>query len=97
MTVNGDETALFIIKRAQRFFAYLNRCPHTGVSLNWQPDQFLDYENEFIQCAMHGALFQVEDGLCIRGPCVGRSLTPVTLTEKDNALYVDPAALASTL
>jgi len=67
-----------------RAYAYRNRCPHTGAPLDWQPHQFLDERGELIQCAIHGALFAIETGLCLRGPCAGRSLQalPVQLTDE---------------
>ena len=64
----------FVVRRGQEVYAYYNQCPHTGVTLNWQEHLFLDSNDEFIQCAMHGALFSVEDGRCLRGPCVGERL-----------------------
>ena len=45
--------------------------------MEWQADQFLDFDNSFIQCAIHGALFRTEDGYCVRGPCAGASLARV--------------------
>ena len=74
--------ALFVVRKGREVYAYHNSCPHTGVALEWQPDQFLDLENNFIQCALHGALFTVEKGYCVRGPCVGQSLVslPVSVT-----------------
>jgi len=62
-----------VAKRGQ-LYCYLNSCPHTGVNLDWMPDQFLDISGELIQCATHGALFSIKTGLCIRGPCLGQSL-----------------------
>ena len=78
---------MFVVRKNDRFYAYLNRCPHTGVSLNWQPDQFFDIEHEYIQCATHGALFTVETGYCVRGPCAGAYLQAITLIVKDGRLY----------
>lgn len=78
---------MFIVRKNDRFYGYLNQCPHTGASLNWQPDQFMDYFKEFIHCSIHGALFVVEDGYCIRGPCAGRSLHPVDIVLKNGVLY----------
>ena len=72
-----DNRQIFIVRRNGKLYGYLNRCPHTGVSLDWQPDQFLDITGKLIQCATHGALFRIEDGLCIHGPCVNQSLQPV--------------------
>jgi nitrite reductase/ring-hydroxylating ferredoxin subunit len=55
-------------------FGYENSCPHTGGPLDWVPDQFLNLEGNLIQCATHDALFSIEDGLCLKGPCAGQSL-----------------------
>ncbi|MDT8283515.1 MAG: Rieske 2Fe-2S domain-containing protein, partial [Gammaproteobacteria bacterium] len=65
--------AIFVVHKNGEFFAYHNQCPHTGVNLEWQEDQFLDLDKELIQCATHGALFNINDGRCIAGPCVGES------------------------
>lgn len=72
----GDEAGL-LIRKGDQVFAYLNRCPHRGIALEWQADQFLDYEKQFIQCATHGALFKIDTGECIAGPCAGKALTPI--------------------
>jgi nitrite reductase/ring-hydroxylating ferredoxin subunit len=51
--------------------------------LEWQPDQFLDLSLSYIQCFTHGALFRVEDGLCLRGPCSGDRLTSIRVEVLD--------------
>jgi nitrite reductase/ring-hydroxylating ferredoxin subunit len=66
--------SLFVVRRDGQVYGYLNRCPHTGAPLEWQPHQFLDPDGSFIQCALHGALFQPEDGYCVSGPCAGDRL-----------------------
>ncbi len=40
------------------------------------PDRYLTREGDLILCAGHAALFRIEDGLCIGGPCGGRRLAP---------------------
>ncbi len=70
----GDDLEGFLVRRGDEVYAYVNSCPHTGAPLDWMPDQFLDQDGAFIQCAMHGALFEIESGLCVRGPCVSRIL-----------------------
>lgn len=77
----------FVVKIQNRFMAYKNRCPHAGVALNWQENRFLDFFGRHIQCTIHGALFQVENGRCIWGPCLGQSLKPIATIVKDNRLY----------
>lgn len=74
----------FLLVTDKKVFCYINSCPHTGATLNWNPNQFLDVNQEFIQCSLHGALFEKSSGLCIRGPCVGTNLQvlPVELREE---------------
>jgi nitrite reductase/ring-hydroxylating ferredoxin subunit len=79
---------LFLVRRGDEVFAYLNRCPHRGTPLNWVPDQFLDRERNHILCATHGALFRLEDGHCLAGPCAGDALDPVEIELRDGAVYL---------
>ena len=78
----------FLIYRDKTVYSFLNRCPHTGVNLDWVPHQFLDSNNEFIQCATHGALFNIADGNCLRGPCVGDQLQIIENTVSKGNIYL---------
>ena len=71
---------IFLIRRGSTVYGYRNVCPHKGTNLDWSPDEFVDESGQYIQCATHGALFVVEDGLCVQGPCLGASLQPVPIT-----------------
>lgn len=86
--LDGDSTRVFVVRKGGLLAAYVNSCPHTGVPLEWVPDQFLDPDSGFIQCATHGALFRTEDGYCVRGPCSGRSLTALTVHVEGNRIAV---------
>ncbi len=86
-----DGASGFVVRRGDVVRAYRNRCPHTGVSLNWVPDQFLDPEGSLIQCATHGALFRPEDGRCVRGPCRGRTLEALPVTVENGAVWLQPS------
>ena len=66
-----------LVRQGEAAFAYRNRCPHTGAPLDWSPGRFLDAAGELILCTLHGALFLIETGECIRGPCVGAHLESV--------------------
>ena len=79
---------LFVVRRDNRLFVYGNACPHLGVELNWLPDQFLDRDGSLIQCSTHGALFTIESGLCIAGPCVDKHLTPVAHEIRGDTVWV---------
>lgn len=82
-------TKLFVVHYLGSFYGYLNRCPHLGIELQWQPDRFLDYDGELIQCASHGALFLIEDGECVSGPCRGARLQAIPVCVQDGQLLVD--------
>jgi len=89
-TINsGNATRhLFLVQQGGKVYGYINRCPHTGVSLDWVPDQFLDITGKLIQCATHGAQFRIEDGLCVYGPCSGDSLTPAPITIEKEKVFL---------
>lgn len=70
--VNGE--SIFIVKMDNQLHAYKNICPHIQINLEFNPDEFLNDEKNFIQCSNHHALFEVDTGLCISGPCNGQSL-----------------------
>ena len=80
------QLSLFVVHKDGRFNAYINSCPHTGVNLDWQQDQFLDMDNMFIQCSTHDALFEIDTGTCIAGPCVGDHLQAVELVIENGQL-----------
>ena len=79
----------FVVATSTGHYAYLNRCPHTGAPLNWQPEQFLNFDNDMIQCALHGALFRIEDGHCLHGPCQGQALQALPLRYEQGQLVIE--------
>ncbi|MEW6766178.1 MAG: PfkB family carbohydrate kinase [Pseudomonadota bacterium] len=90
--IDGTMRSVFVVRRDHEVKAYLNHCPHVGAELNWQPDEFLDADRRYILCAVHGALFEVDDGRCIAGPCRGDSLTPVRVEVRQGQLILNPSS-----
>ena len=86
--LNGESLELFIVKKNSQITVYENSCPHTQGPLDWTPDQFLDLDNNYIQCANHGALFEINNGLCIYGPCKNQSLKALPFKVRDNFVYL---------
>ena len=78
----------FVVRRGELLRAYVNHCPHAGFPLNWQPDQFLAPHAPLILCVMHGALFDVETGTCVSGPCAGRALRALPLRVADGWVFL---------
>ena len=85
----GD-TALLAVRRDGRVYAYENRCPHRGIPLEWQADRFLDASGSLIQCASHGALFFIESGECVSGPCAGQALRAIACREDGDGIWIAP-------
>ncbi|AXY56575.1 Rieske (2Fe-2S) protein [Acinetobacter chinensis] len=84
-----DGRTIFITQRDGAFFAYNNVCPHLQTELEFLENQFLDRDGEYIECSTHGALFNVESGECISGPCLGESLEKVEITvHSDGGIYL---------
>lgn len=81
--------ALFVVQKAGQLSAYRNSCPHTGAPLEWLPNQFLDRDSGFIECALHGALFDIHSGQCLRGPCIGDHLEPLAVSVRDGMVWLD--------
>ncbi|SDV50972.1 Rieske (2Fe-2S) protein [Chitinasiproducens palmae] len=79
---------------------YLNRCAHQSVPLDWNPGQFFDTDG-LIVCAMHGARFRADDGVCIEGPCRGGRLQPLQVVERPDpeggGVYWRPAEPVSAI
>lgn len=83
---NGEK--YFAVKKEGKLYIYKNSCPHIGVALEWVEDQFLDSSQSMIQCANHGALFVIESGACVAGPCSGQKLTAVKFSVQNDLIFL---------
>jgi nitrite reductase/ring-hydroxylating ferredoxin subunit len=83
---NGEK--YFAVKKQNNIYVYKNACPHIGIALEWVEDQFLDSSHSMIQCANHGALFVIENGECVAGPCSGQKLTRVKFSIQDDLIFL---------
>lgn len=84
---DGQAATLFLVRRGDRVYGYRNACPHTGAPMEWQAHRFLDLSGEYIVCGVHGALFRIEDGFCLFGPCQRSYLKPVAVTVRDGWIW----------
>lgn len=81
----------FALRFEGQVVAYLNRCAHVPMEMDWQPGRFLDDSGRWILCATHGATYEPATGLCIAGPCVGRRLFPLAVREEEGQIYWYPS------
>ncbi|HCH23443.1 MAG TPA: hypothetical protein DE179_04025 [Oceanospirillaceae bacterium] len=76
-----------LVRYQGHVYAYVNRCPHRQKSLGDGPN-FLDEDRLFIRCAQHQALFTMDSGSCITGPCSQKQLTSLAITEQDEQILL---------
>lgn len=79
---------LFLVRTKGGIFAYENACPHQGTPLETFPDKFLTADGKLIVCSTHGARFQPQDGLCVSGPCKGKSLRRVEIRVEAEQVFI---------
>ena len=66
----------FVVRLGDEVRGWIDRCPHAGMPLALLPGRYFTREGDMVLCASHGALFRPLDGVCVGGPCAGRSLFP---------------------
>jgi nitrite reductase/ring-hydroxylating ferredoxin subunit len=81
-------TAGFAVRHCGAVRAFVNRCPHSGTELDWNPGEFFDETQLYLMCATHGALFEPGNGYCVAGPCRGATLEPLAVAERDGKVIL---------
>jgi nitrite reductase/ring-hydroxylating ferredoxin subunit len=82
----------FVVRHGGKACAFVNRCPHLGTELDWQPGEFFEESGLYLVCSTHGALFEPATGLCVAGPCRGASLEPLQIREHEGQVLLVNAA-----
>jgi nitrite reductase/ring-hydroxylating ferredoxin subunit len=82
----GQTCRAFAIRYRDRCHAYLNRCAHVPMEMDYQADRFFDSTGHWLICATHGATYQPDTGHCAGGPCRG-GLVKIDLTEHDGVVH----------
>jgi nitrite reductase/ring-hydroxylating ferredoxin subunit len=82
----GQTCRAFAVRYQGQAHAYLNRCSHVAMELDWQPDRIFDDTGRWLLCAAHGAHYEPATGECKGGPCRG-GLTRIGLAEHDGVVH----------
>jgi nitrite reductase/ring-hydroxylating ferredoxin subunit len=83
----GEAAPAFAIRCQGRVHAYLNRCAHVAMELDWQEGVFFDSAGRDLLCSTHGATYDASSGRCIGGPCGGSPLVKLLVEERDGMVY----------
>lgn len=86
VTYAGQTCRAFAIRYRGVAHAYLNRCTHVAMEMDYQPNRFFDDTGHWLLCATHGAAYLPASGQCAGGPCRG-GLVKVALTECDGVVH----------
>jgi nitrite reductase/ring-hydroxylating ferredoxin subunit len=84
----GPAARCFAVNHEDRFYAYVNRCPHAGHALDGRPNRFFTDDGRRLVCAVHGAVFDPSTGICLDGPCPGAGLERLAVEHQGDALVI---------
>jgi len=85
---------IVVTRQAGKLYAYVNRCPHQGTRLDFEPKQFLDPSQRYLLCGKHGAQFDIATGHCNDGPCKGERLEAVEVVIDDEEVCIAGVKIA---
>jgi nitrite reductase/ring-hydroxylating ferredoxin subunit len=80
--------SLLVHRSGAEVKGYVNRCPHFSLPLNVSPGQFVMLEGARVMCALHGAVFRLDNGYCEAGPAATSFLEPVEVTVRDGSVCI---------
>jgi len=82
----GQSCLAFAIRYDNAVHAYLNRCSHVPMEMDYQPNRFFDLTGHWLICATHGATYSPRTGACQGGPCRG-GLIKIETSERDGVVH----------
>jgi nitrite reductase/ring-hydroxylating ferredoxin subunit len=85
----GFAQRIVVARRGDMIYGYVNSCPHALSRLDYTPGTFMDETGGHLYCDSHGALFRIEDGVCVEGPCIGEALPPARVVAVDGRVCLD--------
>jgi nitrite reductase/ring-hydroxylating ferredoxin subunit len=85
----NDTWPAFVVRHSQGLAAYINRCAHLALELDWNRGLFFDVDQRHLICATHGALYTADTGECVSGPCNGSGLEMLQVLEREGNVYLN--------
>jgi len=92
LPIEGVEEECFVINFGGEFHAYVNRCRHIPIPMDWVDNHFFAEGGRYLMCQTHGALYQPVTGECLAGPAgaCGKFLYRVPLDVERGLIYARP-------
>jgi len=86
----GQPATGFVVRYGGKPYAYLNRCAHVPIELDWKQGDFFESSGLYLMCQTHGAVYAPDTGKCAGGPCRGGRLHPIPVAERDGGIWWQP-------
>jgi nitrite reductase/ring-hydroxylating ferredoxin subunit len=83
----GENLTGFAVRHNGVVHAYLNRCAHVPIELDWNEGEFFESSGLYLMCSTHGAIYVPATGRCEGGPCRGGRLRPIMVVERGNQVF----------
>ena len=92
MPIRGADEECFVVNYGGHYYAYVNRCRHVPIPMDWVDNQFFGEQGRYLVCQTHNAYYQPDSGECVAGPpgTCGKSLYRVPLEVRDETIYARP-------
>lgn len=92
LPIRGADEECFLINYEGRFHAYVNRCRHVPIAMDWVDNQFFAEQGRYLMCQTHNAYYQPDSGECVAGPpgTCGKFLYRVPLEVIGGVIYATP-------
>ncbi|MGQ0443479.1 MAG: Rieske (2Fe-2S) protein [Methylophilaceae bacterium] len=92
----GEFITGFVVRYEGKAYAYVNQCAHVPVELDWNEGQFFTVSKDYLICATHGAHYEPDTGECAYGPCKGKRLQALPVTELNQHIIIHTEHLHKT-
>ncbi len=92
LPIRGADEECFLINFAGEFHAYVNRCRHVPMAMDWVDNQFFAEDGRYLMCQTHNAYYEPASGECIAGPptACGKYLYRVLTEIDEGVVYARP-------
>ncbi len=89
LPIDGVEEECFVVNFRGEFYAYVNRCRHIPIPMDWVDNHFFEESGRYLMCQTHGALYQPQTGECLAGPAAacGKYLFRIALEVEHDRIY----------
>ncbi len=85
----GEFATGFVVRFHGKPYAYVNQCAHVPIELDWNEGDFFTAQKDYLICSTHGAHYRPDNGFCVMGPCKGKSLKAIQVTEHNQEIVIN--------